>query len=230
MTNNQTATGQPAPFVPMDMMMARVRKFGADSDIALFYELLYAGEFIMKMTTAAVVAAIQDDRANHRYGLIHALVRADGIGEWATKLDEALTGPASQHLTEVAKEDRRIFNDRVGKDGWQFEAVRELREVIRGIHPSAQTDGDRVSLRAWFSDFAVIRNKTRGHGAITPAVCAKLAPMLDRSIRLLCERNPIFARPWAYLHRNLSGKYNVVNLGGGFKRFCQSKKGGSDHG
>jgi hypothetical protein len=212
------------PFVPMELMMARVRKFGADSDAALFHELLYAGEFIVKMTTAAVVAAIQDDRAHHRYGLIHGLVRASSIGEWASKLDEALTGPASQHLTDVAKEDRRVFNDRVGKDGWQYEAVRELRDVLRAVHPWAQLDSDRVTLRAWFLAFAELRNKTRGHGAITPAACAKLAPMLDRSIRLLCKQNPVFIRPWAYLHRNLSGKYNVVDLGDDVTAFANLKK------
>jgi hypothetical protein len=76
------------PFVPMELMMARVRKFGTDSDAALFHELLYAGEFIVKVTTAAVVAAIQDDRAHHRYGRIHALVRASSIGEWASKRSE----------------------------------------------------------------------------------------------------------------------------------------------
>jgi hypothetical protein len=210
-------------FVPMDLMMMRVKKFGAGSDIALFHELLYAGEFIVKMTTAAVVAAILDDRTRQRYGLIHALVRASGVGDWASKLDEALTGPASQHLTDIAKEDRRVFNDRVGHGTWQYEAARELRDVLRGVHPSAQPDGDKVTLRAWFSTFAELRNKTRGHGAITPAACGKLAPLLDRSIRLLCEHNPIFMRPWAYLHRNLSGKYNIVELGGDAVAFARLK-------
>jgi len=101
--------------------------------------------------------------------------------------------------------------------------VRELQEVLRGVHSSAQTGGDKVTLRAWFSAFAEVRNKTRGHGAITPAVCVKLAPFLDRSIRLLCKHNPIFARPWAYLHRNLSGKYNVMELGGDATAFAKLK-------
>ena len=101
--------------------------------------------------------------------------------------------------------------------------MRELQEVLRGVHSSAQTGGDKVTLRAWFSAFAEVRNKTRGHGAITPAVCVKLAPFLDRSIRLLCKHNPIFARPWAYLHRNLSGKYNVMELGGDATAFAKLK-------
>lgn len=62
--------------------------------------------------------------------------------------------------------------------------------------------------------FAELRNKTRGHGALTPATCAKLAEGLQRSIQEIIENNPIFELPWAYLHRNLSGKYRVVPLGG----------------
>src|SRR5207244_10115823 len=68
-------------FTPIDLMLRRVHKAGSDSDTALFLELLYAGEFILKMTTAAFVASIEDDREGHRYRLMHTLVRADGIGE-----------------------------------------------------------------------------------------------------------------------------------------------------
>lgn len=30
----------------------------------------------------------------------------------------------------------------------------------------------------------------------------------------MIDNNPIFQRSWAYLHRNLSGKYNVIMIGG----------------
>jgi hypothetical protein len=206
-------------FVPVDLIFGRVTKYGADSDATLFSELLYAGEFIVKITTAFFVASIQDDRERHRYRLVHGLVRADGVGEWASKLDEALTGPASQHLSEFAKEDRNVFNERVGKGSWQYDAVRDLRDVLCEIHHPAQKLGDKTTLRAWFSTFAELRNKTRGHGAMTPAVCAKLVPLLDQSIQMLRQKNPIFNRPWAYLHRNLSGKYKVMELGGDVAEF-----------
>jgi hypothetical protein len=193
--------------------MERVQKYG-DSDSARFTELVYAGEFIAKITTAAFVASIEDDRERHQYGLLHALVRADGIGEWASKLEETLKGPASQHLVAALSDDRRVFTERVGKGNWQFEAIRDLQEVLAGVHPAAQPIGDRVSLITWFTKFAEIRNKTRGHGAITPAACSKLVPTLQNSIHLLVSHNPVFQRPWAYVHRNLSGKYRVVDLGG----------------
>jgi hypothetical protein len=40
---------------------------------------------------------------------------------------------------------------------------------------------------------------------------------------LLIDNNPIFTRPWAYLHRNLSGKYNVVDIGGDQSAFAALK-------
>ena len=210
------------PFAPIDLMMKRVEKY-SNSDSELFTELLYAGEFIVKMTVAAFVASIEDDREHHRYRLLHALVRADGIGEWARSLEEALSGPASQHLAAALTDERRIFSERVRTGSWQYEAVQELQEVLRGVYPDAQPIGDRVSLRSWFTKFAEVRNKTRGHGATTPATCAKLAPKLHSSVNLLITNNPIFKRTWAYLHRNLSGKYKVVELGGDASAFAELK-------
>ena len=200
-------------FAPLNLMMDRVCRHGADSDTALFTELLYAGEFVLKFTVAAFVSAIEDDRESHRYRLLHGIVRADGVGEWAGALDEALSGTATQQLSPALFEARKVFTERLGKGTWQHEAVCSLHEVLRSVYDGTQSIGDRVALRAWFQMFAELRNKTRGHGAITPAMCAKLAPKLNESVRLLCTHNPIFALPWAYLHRNLSGKYRVAEFG-----------------
>lgn len=199
------------PFRPISMLLKRVEDNG-DSDSLLFTELLYAAEFVTKTTVAGFVACIEDDRERHRYRMLHALVRADGIGDWAAKLDEMLTGPTSQHFAQAINDDRRIFTERVGPNTWQHDAVKEMQTVLAGVFPAAQGLSEKVSLRTWFTKFAEVRNKTRGHGAITPATCAKLVPHLRKSIHLVIDNNPIFQRPWAYLHRNLSGKYKVVNL------------------
>lgn len=68
-------------FLPRELILGRMNRNGADSDTALFSELLYVGEFFLKIAVAAFVAAIDEDRENHRYRLVHGLVRADGIGE-----------------------------------------------------------------------------------------------------------------------------------------------------
>lgn len=201
-------------FLPLKLMLDRVDRYGADSDAEMFTELLYAGEFIVKMTTAAFVSGIEDDHENHQYRLLHSLVRADGLGDWVQALDEVLTGPASQHISGELFEVKKAFTERLGTGNWQQKAVHGLHEVLANIHDNTQPIGDKVALRTWFHKFAELRNKTRGHGAATPALRAKLVSKLNSSIQLLYANNPIFELPWSYLHRNLSGKYKVVQLAG----------------
>jgi hypothetical protein len=201
-------------FLPRELILGRMDRNGVDSDTALFSELLYVGEFFLKITVAAFVAAIEEDRENHRYRLLHGLVRADGIGEWARALEDVLTGTSSQHLSRALLDTRKTFTERIGKGHWQYEAVYSLNEVVTGVYEDAQRAPEKVALRAWFQMFSELRNKTRGHGALTPAMCARLVPKLKNSIQLLSLNNPIFSMPWAYLHRNLSGKYRVIEIGG----------------
>ena len=210
-------------FIPVKLILERAERYGADSDSALLTELLYVGEFITKLTVAAFVAAIEDDRENHRYRVLHALVRSDGIGDWSRALDELLSGPTTQQMSNAFFDVRRVFTERVGKGYWQYDLVRLLNDILAGVTEIAPSFPDKVALRSWFSTFAEIRNKTRGHGAPTPALCAKIVPSLRNSIDLLAENNPIFSLPWAYLHRNMSGKYKVVGLGGEIESFSKLK-------
>ena len=164
-----------------------------NSDTVLFTELLYAGEFILKSTVAAFVSAIEDDRENHRYRLVYGLLRADGIGEWSRALDDVLSGTATQHLSSALFNARRSFTERLGMGAWQHEGVSLLQDVVSDTYAVTEPVPDRVALRAWFQMFAELRNKTRGHGAPTPATCSRLAPKLRRSIELLSSNNPIFS-------------------------------------
>lgn len=203
-------------------MMNRVTTNG-DTDVVLFYELLYAGEFITKLAAAALVAALEDEREKHRYRFMHTLVRADGIGDWVTAIEELCTGPASEHICSDFGDIHRQLTQRATMDCWQYKSVIHINEVLSGIHSESQTSLRRIYLRLWFGKFAELRNKTRGHGSPTPATCARLVPKLQDSIRLIVENSSIFQQPWAYLHRNLSGRYNVVGLGGNMDAFNKLK-------
>ena len=43
----------------------RVRKAREDSDVAYFYDLLNAGEMVVKLATTGLIACIEDDRERH---------------------------------------------------------------------------------------------------------------------------------------------------------------------
>jgi hypothetical protein len=134
---------------PVAMMLDRVDRARSDSDTALFHDLMYAGEFVVKLTTSAFVASIDDDRERHRYRLAYSLIRADGIGEWSRVLEDALIGPASPNMAAATKEvDRRAFTERLGSDTWQHEAVRLLVDVLRRIDQNIPSIQQKIDLRA----------------------------------------------------------------------------------
>ncbi|MDE2463114.1 MAG: hypothetical protein KGO02_05310 [Alphaproteobacteria bacterium] len=207
----------------LELMLDRVTAHGADSDITMFTELLYAGELILKATTGALVALVQNDRDSHRYRLLHGLVRADGVGEWAAAIDQTLVGPTSHHLVPAALDIRRDFTQRSNPASWQDRAVKSLFSVLAGVYPQASPPAERPQLRSWFQLFSELRNKTRGHGALTPATASRLVADLDTAVKLMGSHNPVLQAPWAYLHRNLSGKYRVVPLGGDGDAFSDLK-------
>ena len=77
-----------------------------NSDTTLGLSLLYFGEMVIKTVGVGLVAAIQDDRERNRYRQMYRLVRADGIGDWTSTIEDILTGPTLQNLSSSAKDER----------------------------------------------------------------------------------------------------------------------------
>lgn len=204
-------------------MLERVDLGRADSDSSLFTALMYLGEMILKLTVSGMVAAVQDDKERHRYQALYRLVRADGIGTWTEVLDEILTGPTSQYLLTEARKEQKALTERSGPNTWQYDSVSPLSACLQRLDASPGSIQGKVDARQWLTLFAMLRNKTRGHGAPTTGVLHDICPQLERSIRLYVANFPLFAREWAYLHRNLSGKYKVCKLGTSSQAFDHLK-------
>jgi tetratricopeptide (TPR) repeat protein len=204
---------------PLKQVFDRTNTAKQESDTAYFYDLLMAGELLLKLTVAGFVACIQDEPDRYRYQYIHRLIRADGIGEWSDVLGNTVTGVAYQHLTNQCKEDRRTLTERVGEQTWQFDAVTNLKKCLALISGTETKMPDKVAILEWFNLFPQLRNKTRGHGALLPEMCSKLCLPLETSIKLLAKHIPIFDRQWVYLHRNLSGKYRITAIGNSTTNF-----------
>ena len=93
--------------------MGPCRTGQAEFDYAYVTSLLYMGEMLAKLVAAGMVAAIRDDKDRHRYSHIHALLRADGIGDWAQILDKILHGPAAQFLDDSARQEQRELTQEI---------------------------------------------------------------------------------------------------------------------
>jgi hypothetical protein len=198
---------------PVRRMQERVEVGRSDSDTALFADLMYFGELCVKLVVATLLAAVQDDRERARYRQLHAVVRADGLGEWADALDEVVSGPTSQHLVAEAHDEQRQLTQKCATGTWQYETVSLLHACLRIVEPGTEDLPDRVDARRWVRYFARLRNKTRGHGATLSHLLSQLCPSLEKSISIFVENFGLFDRQFAYVHRNLSGKYRVTKLG-----------------
>ncbi len=211
-------------FVPVERMWERVQVCRQDSDTSLFLHLLYFGEMLCKIVAAGLISAIGDDRDRHRYRQVHHLVRADSLGEWAAAVEDTLTGPGSQFLNPAGRIEQRELTQKCKVGSWQYDAVSALAGCLRQLNEHSERIADKVEARKWFSMFVQLRNDTRGHGVTHGTVCSRISPALERSIKLVCDNFSLFKRPWAYLHRNLSGRYRVTMLAGNPEHFDDLKK------
>jgi hypothetical protein len=198
--------------IPIERMWERVEVARQDSDTALFLHLMYAAEQLVKLVCTGLVATLCDDVDRHRYRLSHRLVRADGIGDWSAALDEILNGPSSQCLPFEAKTEQRELTQKCNAGEWQHDAVVELDSCLRLLDNQREGFPFKLEGKRWFLGFTELRNRTRAHGATSPSLCSQLCPPLERSIRLISDNFSLFKREWAYLHKNLSGKYRVTKL------------------
>ena len=199
---------------PLEALLERSEKEKLESDAGYFNALMYMGEAVMKFTVAGLVAAVQDDLDRNRYRLEHRLVRADGLGIWDQVLDELLVGTSSQFLDPASIPTKRALTERVPDDTWQFRALQDLSVSIQAVQlESSQQTSGKIQGRSWFKDFVVLRNGTRGHGAPPPSALGSACTTLARSINEIVSNLHLFSLPWAYLYRNLSGKYRVTAWG-----------------
>ncbi len=113
-------------FIPLDKMWTRVEIDRQDSDASLFHALIFLGEMLTKVVASGLIAAIDDDRERHRYRQLHRVIRADGIGEWASVIEDVLTGPSAQYLRPEAAELQRELTQRLGPDSWQHKSGKPL--------------------------------------------------------------------------------------------------------
>lgn len=193
-------------------MWERVEIARQDSETNYFNNLMYLGEMLVKVEAAGLVAAIHNDRTRQRYTQLYRLVRADGIGEWAAAIDEILTGPCSQHFHIEARVEQRELMDRVKVGLWQHDAVTSIHRCLELCGATEEQLQTKLDGRKWFSLFATLRNKTRGHGAPQSSLHARINPLLSHSIEVFIENHRLYRRPWVYLHQNYSGKYRVSKL------------------
>ena len=190
----------------------RVESAKQDSDFTYFYALLLEGEALLKTTVLGFLGCLVNDPDRHRYRLEYKILRADGLGPWSMVLEDALIGPASQFLLSELSTEKNELTKLCEAGTWQFEAVSSIKKCLDALTIETEEIPIQTDMRRRFSLFATLRNKTRGHGATMPGKVANAAVCLKNSIAQIHGNHALFKRQWAYLYRNLSGKYKVMPI------------------
>lgn len=209
----------------LSRMWDRVEQSQQDSDIAYFHDLMLLGELTVKLLTSAALASVENDRDRQRYKIEYHLVRADGIGDWSRALEEVVTGPANAYIISEARPLIRELTDSfsTGDSSWQRVAVDALSDAAASVDQELERAPRKANLQWWVRSFATLRNRTRGHGAITGVKCSAASPALQRSILSVLTGCSVFYSPWLHLHRNISGKYRISTIGGDSSSFSYLK-------
>ena len=101
--------------------------------------------------------------------------------------------------------------------------------AVWSFSPHCEPLPRKLALTQAFHLIAKLRNKSpRGHGATPHEHLTEICPRLASGLELIVDNFKIFSRQWAYLHRNLSGKYRVTALTASDTDFDYLKKSKSE--
>lgn len=206
-----------------DKIRSRVAFDKEEGDIAFYYALMLEIEYLTKIIISGVISCLGDDADRSRYSLEYALVRANSIGDWVGILQSALTGPSAQFFRPQTTNITRELTERVSEGDWRFLVVKNISVAAERLGLDAKI-ASKVALRQFFEMSVAIRNRTRGHGAITAERCNSICPILEEVISLIWDNCELFKHDWAHLYRNLSGKYRVSMLMGDGATFEHLKR------
>ena len=134
--------------VPIARMNDRLRRSRDDSDVTYFYDVLLAGEQVLKLTVAGLCASLRRDPDGHQYHLKSTLVRSDGLGDWSRALDELVIGPTSEHLPMAARDAQRQLTETVVRGDWRAEVLHLIELAANVIDPNVPSFR-RAQLRQW---------------------------------------------------------------------------------
>lgn len=210
--------------IPLRRMFDRYAIEREESDVSAFYCSLYFGELIVKLMVSGYLAGVTEDRDRARYAQMYGLIRSDGIGDWAQSIDALLTGPSAQFIKPSFQSLNREFSQRMDAESWQHRSLIHLRDAMTALGIEIEAVPRLVAIRQWPHWFSLMRNKTRGHGAPLAHHCANVVERLEKSIILIADNLSLFQSQWAFVRRNLSGRYRITSISESSESFDDLKR------
>lgn len=205
--------------LPLRRMQQRADAAMHDSDATYYASLILLGEMLTKLTAISLIASIDPELDENliAYSTQHSLLRADGIGSWASAIQDLTTAPVYRLLGSQARQFHSSMTQRFGaeSESWQRHATDSLAKAAACFPVlSSERAVGKVPLSQWFQSFAALRNKTRGHGAdLVSWQASATAPLADSLNTLMGELGALRWN-WWYVHRTAAMRYKFAAIAG----------------
>lgn len=201
--------------LPIHQINARLSQAKGLNETEHYHDLLHAGEMLVKLCVALLVAACDENTDGHVYRTEWQLVRADSLGKWIDAGRELLSGPQASLLDAAIRPQLDEMVTPTAQPLWHRVATESLHQALTALYPAVERLPKRTSFIHWLLLMGELRNKTKGHGAPLPAVRATAVPNLERAIQLVASECPILSWPVVFAEQELSGQWRVEPVSDG---------------
>jgi len=189
---------------PFTLIRDRIEREAADSSSAHCDSLMNACEFMLRHTTALLVALLPktEEIEAWRYRSEFDLLRSSGIGEWSSHLNDLVVGPYSHSLRAELQDtehegciEELTRATKSAADHWMISVVKAIRSALKSLGEVPSTT-EKVRLIEFFNEFPRLRNKMDAHGAPTSNTKAEIAKLLSPAVFQLFENFRILKIPF----------------------------------
>jgi hypothetical protein len=208
---------------PLARVAQRFEAVGPHGAADSFLIAGYVAESAIKLITAAFQAGLRAGAKENAYAVAHRLLRADGLGEFDTSLADVTTHPVAGFLPP----DFHPLLAWLTKKRGSSDPLSPLHVLpsIKAIHDSLGLDPPEFrsnpTLRQVIRELVLVRNKTRGHGALGPDLFLQLTPHYVSLVRLLLMDSPLFECDWLHLSMRASDTIRGMTLRGLGPRYAK---------
>ena len=210
---------------PLAQFQTRLDTSKSVSEDGYYAELLVGQEFLLKLSTAALIGALQpvDDRLCH--AMEQTCIRDNGLYDWVQIVQELMRGrserPEALHSTESQRifnrefpEIARMYTEKVGLGDWRYEVAQCLDQLRADLGLSFNQPGAKPQLMYWVDNIHVLRNEARAHGYPTVQKRLSVVRYVETMYELLADNLPQLQWPLAFVMPSLPGRSVALPLDG----------------
>lgn len=149
-------------------------------------------EMCIKYITVLSLSLLSVYESSKAHRTACTLVRANSIGDWTTQLDQ-ISQRLARIQTQTTREMSRRLRERISAQALPEHNVIKASAAVEGILgllmmlDEDRILGSRPNLINILKQLAAIRNKTRGHGALTSVFYRPAAPLLSAAAVAISE-------------------------------------------